>query len=196
MKHTITKAAAVAALAAGALFAVPAAASAVEGYTPPAQGQVSDSTVAPGEAITFSVTDAAFVPGETVSISITGENASGASLGFVKFAVETRALGTTTANGAGGVSGVRINLPANASGTYTILATSPSNPVGVSATVTVAAAGTGSNGGSDDDALATTGPDSAAMLGLWVGGGALVLAGGAVAVASAVRRNRDQSVEA
>ncbi|PKI90844.1 hypothetical protein CW368_09275 [Actinomycetales bacterium SN12] len=195
MKHTITKAAAVAALAAGALFAVPAAASAVEGYTPPARGQVSDSTLAPGEAFTFSVTDAAFVPGETVSISVSGENASAATLGFVKFAVETKALGTTTANADGGVSGVRITLPANASGSYTILATSPSNPVGVSATVAVAAAGSGAAGGNNDP-LATTGADSAAMLGLWVGGGALVLAGGAVAVGSAVRRNRNQAVEA
>ncbi|MGM1017360.1 MAG: hypothetical protein ACQEW8_07480 [Actinomycetota bacterium] len=45
-------------------------------------------------------------------------------------------------------------------------------------------------------ALATTGANSDALLTLWIGGGALVLAGGGVAVASAVRRNRNQATAA
>ncbi|MGP6170789.1 hypothetical protein ACTU6V_06225 [Microbacterium sp. A204] len=186
MKHTFTKAAAVAALVAGAMFAVPVAASA---YTPDPSGETSTSTVAPGGTFTFFVQDDAFVPGETVTISLTGENASGASLAFVKFAVETKALGTTTANAGGGTDNVRITLPANASGTYTILATSPSNPVGAAATVTV---GTATNPGGTDD-LATTGADSDALLTLWIGGGALLLVGGGIAVATAVRRNKHQA---
>ncbi|GAB3600200.1 hypothetical protein [Microbacterium tumbae] len=191
MKHTLTKAAAVAAIVAGAMFTVPAAASA---YTPPVSGIVSDSTVAPGGSFTFAVTESAFLPGETVTISLTGENASGASLGFIKFAVETNNLGTAEANAEGGLDPVQITLPADASGTYTILATSASNPVGVSATVSVSAAAPGDSG--EDDGLAVTGADSEALLALWIGGGALVLVGGGIAVAAAVRRNRKQDVAA
>lgn len=192
MKLTITKAAAVAALAAGALFAVPAAANA---YTPPATGEVSDTTVAPGGTFAFAVTESVFLPGEPVTISITGENASGASLAFIKMAVETNTLGTVEANADGGMDAVSIQLPTNATGTYTILATSPSNPTGVAAYVTAAAPGSG-DAGVDDDSLATTGANSDALLTLWIGGGALVLAGGGVAVASAVRRNRNQATAA
>lgn len=187
MKRTFTKAAAVAAIVAGAMFAVPTAASA---YTPAPSGEVSTSTVAPGGTFTFLVEENAFVPGEPVSISLTGENASGASLAFVKFIVQTQTLGTAQANGAGGLSGVQIQLPANASGSYTILATSPSNPVGVSATVSVA---TGGATTPDDDSLATTGADSEALLTLWIGGGALLLVGGGIAVAAAVRRNKQNA---
>lgn len=137
----------------------------------------------------YFVEDDAFVPGETVSISITGENAAGASLAFARFAVTTNVLGTTTANATGGVDAASITLPADATGTYTILATSASNPVGVSATITVAAA---AGGDAADDGLAATGLDSAATLTLWVGGGALILVGGGLAVAGAVRRNKRQ----
>ncbi|MGW8481876.1 hypothetical protein ACWGJP_01960 [Microbacterium sp. NPDC055903] len=187
MKRTLTKAAVTTALVAAALLAVPAGASA---YTPPTTGGVSDSTVAPGGTFSFSVSSPVFEGGETVTIYLTGENASGASLGFVKFAVETSALGTQTAAADGTLAPVSITLPADASGSYTILATSPSNPVGVSATVS--ATGAASADG-EDDGLAATGADGEAMLALWVGGGALLLAGGGVAAASAVRRNRKQA---
>lgn len=188
MKFKFTKAAAIAAIAAGAMLAVPSAASAAT-YTPAPSGETSVSVVAPGGTFQFFVEDDAFVPGETVSISITGENAAGASLAFARFAVTTNVLGTTTANATGGVDAVSITLPADATGTYTILATSASNPVGVSATITVAAA---AGGDAADDGLAATGLDSAATLTLWVGGGALILVGGGLAVAGAVRRNKRQ----
>ncbi|MCK3769967.1 hypothetical protein MZK47_09835 [Microbacterium aerolatum] len=186
MKHTLTKAAAIGAIVAGAMFAVPTAASA---YTPPPTGSVSTSTVAAGGTFTFFTDNAPFLPGETVTVTLTGENASGASLAFVKFAVETQNLGTTTANADGDVS-TQITLPANATGTYTITATSASNPVGVSSTVTVS--GSATDPGADDE-LATTGADSEALLTLWIGGGALLLVGGGIAVASAVRRNRQKA---
>ncbi|MGO2748347.1 hypothetical protein [Microbacterium sp.] len=187
MKHTFTRAAVAAAIVAGAMFAVPTAASA---YTPPPTGQVSTSTVAAGGTFTFYVNADVFVAGEPVNISITGENASGATLGFVKFAVQTKALGSATANASGGLDNVQVTLPADASGTYTILATSDSNPVGVSATVTV---GTGTGTGTGDKDLATTGADSDALLTLWIGGGALLLVGGGIAVATAVRRNKQHA---
>ncbi len=186
MKRSITKAAAIAAIVAGAMFAVPTAASA---YTPSPTGEVSSTTVAPGGTFTFFTTASPFDGFEPVSFTLTGENASGASLAFVKFAVETKNLGTVEADADGNVS-AQVQLPANASGTYTIVATSPSNPVGVSATVTIAAdAGAGS--GSGDGSLPATGANSDALLTLWVGGGALLLVGGGIAVASTVRRNKN-----
>lgn len=187
MKRTLIKASAAAALVAGALFITPTLATA-NTYTPPATGVVSSSTVAPGGVVSFSVPAGVFNAGESVTLSITGENALGASLAFVKFAVETKSLGTVTANAAGGVDPARITLPSNASGRYTILATSPSNPTGVVAYVTI------SGSASDDDGLAATGLDNAALLPLWIGGGALVLAGGGLAVAATVRRNKKQEL--
>jgi len=47
-------------------------------------------------------------------------------------------------------------------------------------------------GSGTDRSLPAAGIDNAMLLGLWVGGGALVLAGGVVAVAAAVRRNRKE----
>lgn len=191
MNKSLTKAAAIAAITAGALLAVPAAASAAP-YTPPADGEVNDSTITPGQSFSFWVDMDVFAPGEPVSISLTGENASGATLAAVKFAVQTNTLGTRTATAAGALAPVSITLPADASGSYTILATSPSNPVGVSAVVTVAAAA-GGGAGDPGDGLAVTGLDSGATLTLWVAGGALVLAGGGLAVAGAVRRNKREA---
>jgi hypothetical protein len=184
MKRTLIKASAATALVAGALFMTPTVANA---YTPPPSGTVSSTTVGPGGSFTFGAPADVFEPGETVTISLTGENASGATLGFVKFAVETQALGTVTAGSNGGFGAVKITLPSNASGRYTVLATSASNPVGISASVT-----TSTSSGTDDDGLAATGLDSAALLPIWIGGGALVLAGGGLAVAATVRRNRKQ----
>lgn len=186
MKRNFIKASAVTALVAGALFLTPAIANA---YTPPPSGTVSSTTVGPGGSFTFGAPADVFEPGETVTIFLTGENASGASLGFVKFAVETHSLGTATAGGNGGLSAVTITLPSNASGRYTVLATSASNPTGISASVT-----TSTSTGTDDDGLATTGMDDAALLPIWLGGGALVLAGGGLAVAATVRRNRKHDV--
>lgn len=184
MKRSITKAAAIAAIVAGAMFAVPTAASA---YTPSPTGEVSSTTVAPGGTFTFFTTASPFDGLEPVSFTLTGENASGASLAFVKFAVETNNLGTVEADADGNVS-AQIQLPSNASGTYTVVATSPSNPVGVSSTVTV---GSDAGAGSGDGSLPATGANSDALLTLWVGGGALLLVGGGIAVASTVRRNKN-----
>jgi hypothetical protein len=183
MKRTFIKASVATVLVAGALFLSPTVANA---YTPPPTGTVSSSTVVPGGTFTFGAPAEVFVPGETVTIYLTGENASGATLGFLKFAVETQALGTVTAGSDGGFSAVKITLPSNASGRYTVLATSASNPTGISASVTA------STSASTDNSLATTGLDNAALLPIWVGGGALVLVGGGLAVATTVRRNRKQ----
>lgn len=183
MKLTFAKAAAAVALTAAAAFAVPTAANA-DSY-PPAVGVTGPGTVAPGGTATFTSLDGVFEPGELVTVTLTGENASGASLAIVQAAVQTANLGTVTAN-ANGAATATVRLPANASGTYTVSFTAASLPAGVSTGFSVTAAGGSGSGGG----LAATGLDSGSLLGLWVGGGALVLAGGAVAVGAAVHRQR------
>ncbi|WP_251453550.1 LPXTG cell wall anchor domain-containing protein [Microbacterium sp. Marseille-Q6648] len=185
MKQTLIKAAAAATFAA-ALALAPVAAHA-EVYPPADSANVSSTTVTPGGTVTFSVDPGVFTPGEPVTITLEGESASGASLAFVKFAVESATLGTVEATADGGVAPVDIVFPSNASGVYTISAFSETSP-GVSVSVSVPASGAGAGGG-----LPATGLDSNALLGLWVGGGALVLAGGALAVATTVRRNRQHA---
>lgn len=179
MKHNLIKAAATAILIAGAALAAPTIAHA-EVYPPADSAQVSDTVIEPGDTVTFWVEDGAFLPGEPVTITLEGENASGATLAFVKFAIETQTW-NRTANAEGGLDPVQITFPMDASGVYTISAFSATS-AGDSVTVTVV--------GDADGGLAATGLDSNSLLGLWVGGGALVLAGGALAVATTVRRNR------
>lgn len=179
MKLRLVKAAAATAIAAAAIFAVPAAASA---YTPVPPSGVT--TVVNG-VVTLPFTG--FQPNESVTFTLTGENASGATLGYVKFAVQTANLGTKAANASGAVSAT-VTLPSNASGVYTLVADGATS-ASVSTTITVTASG-GSTG------LAATGSDSGALLGLWVGGGALVLAGASIAVAGTVRRQRSNNVAA
>ena len=188
MKNNFAKVAAVITIAAAATFAPLAA----HAYPTGEEASVSSTTVTPGGTIDFAVADGTFVPGEPVTISLTGESASGASLAVLKAAVETATLGTIPAAADGSIS-TGIKFPANASGVYTITATSPSVPEGVSVTITAATAsgGAGGTGGSNaGGSLPATGMDSGSLLGLWVGGGALVLAGGAVAVGAAVHRQR------
>ena len=81
----------------------------------------------------------------------------------------------------------RPGFPSTASGVYNLTAVSEGS-AGGTASVTVVPATT-SGGGS----LPATGIDSSSLLGLWVGGGALILVGGTLAVATTVRRNRKQS---
>lgn len=183
MKLRLTKAAAVATLVAGALFAAPAAALA---YTPTAPDGNSTS-VAPGGTVTVPFNG--FAPNEGVTFTLTGENGAGASLAAAKFVVNSSAPLTKTANAAGNVS-VAVTLPTNAVGNYTLVADGAISP---SVTVTIAATPVAGGGAGT---LPATGGDNAALLGLWIGGGALVLAGGSIAVASTVRRHRNAEVAA
>lgn len=177
MKLRLLQTAAAVTLAAGAIFA-PVAANA---YAPDAEdGSV---VVTAGGTVTVTFTD--FAPNEDVQFFLSGENASGASLAFVKFAFESNVLiGTKTATGSGSVSPA-VTLPSNASGTYTLAAVGTDSGETADATITVAAA-------AGDPTLPATGGDSGQLLGLWIGGGALLLAGGGIAVATTVRRQRGQ----
>lgn len=168
------------AIAAAALLAAPAAANAYP------------ETPGPGETYAMPPVPAGvFVAGETVSILLSGEDANFASAGLVQAVYVANAnIGSVEAT-ASGVS-YSITLPSTASGSYSVLLTSPSNPGGYSASLTAGAGASGGSavGGTSTSALPPTGFDSGSLLGLWVGGGALVLAGGAVAVAAAVHRQR------
>jgi len=181
MKNKISKASAALAIAVAAVFAAPAVASA---YTPdpPAVAPI----IAPGGTAT--VPFSGFAANEGVEFTLTGENASGATLAFVAFAVETKSV-TKEAN-ADGVASVDVTLPANASGSYELVATGLESDATASTTIKVAATGSGAGGEGGGGVLQNTGFDGDALLGLWVGGGVLVLAGASIAVATSVRRAR------
>jgi hypothetical protein len=202
MKLRLLKAAAATAIAAVAVLAVPTAANAETDY-PPTVGVGDGVTVVAGS--TASVPFSGFEPSEPVTFFLSGENASAASLAFVKFAYEENVnLGTREADASGAVT-ARVVLPANATGTYTLVADgATSGDTATTITVTTAGGGagtgtgtgTGSDTGSNSNVIAETGGDSGALLGIWVGGGALLLAGASLAVASTVRRNRSAGAAA
>jgi hypothetical protein len=182
MKLKFVKAAAALTIAASAVLApVAANAATVEPYPP------AGSVIVTGNTVNITFGPGSFAGAENVTIYLTGFNAGGASLATVKSAATAVELGTVTSNAAGGAT-VTITLPSNATGTYTVTGISASRPEGVSVTFTIAGAAAGGSG-----SLPATGMDSGSLLGLWAGGGALVLAGGAVAVGAAVHRQRKQA---
>lgn len=181
MTSRFRRTAVIAALVGVGLFAAPVAAQASTIYPPSDACKVTPITAAPGAAITFSCEAGTFAANESVKITITGENGGQATFGFVRFAVTTGAHNTSSGP-AGELASTRITLPAETSGIHNIAAISESS-AGGTASVTVKAAG---------DTLTPTGGNNE-MLGLYAGGGLLLLAGGAIAITVAVRRrNKSQ----
>ena len=178
MKSLRTKLAAVV-IAVAAIVAAPAAANA---YTPGEADVAVSGTPVPGGTVTLGAV--AFDAGTTVSFTLTGENAASATLASVKLVVNTSPAFTATTNASGAAS-VAVKLPANATGTYTVAATGLKNGV----TVTETSALVVSTGGATGGGLPATGVDSASLMGVWIGGGVLLLGGLAVTV-FAVRRQR------
>lgn len=178
----LTRFALVASLVAGSALALPEAATAAGVIYPPSDAcSVSQSTAGANETLDFACGDSTFGPDETVTITVTGENGAGATFAFVKFAVSTGST-VRTSSATGALPAVSITLPSNASGVYNIEAISATSAGGV-ASATVAA----------DGQLPVTGGDSSQLLGLWIGGGTLLVAGAAIAIATAVRRSRRDS---
>ena len=159
----------------------PVAAQASTIYPPSGACTISPAVASAGATIQLSCTAGTFADTEPVTITVTGENGSSASIGFVRFAIST-ASGRTTSAADGSLRAVPIVLPRDASGTYNIAAVSTSS-VGGTATATIAS----------DGSLPVTGMNAGSLLSLWVGGGALVLAGATVAVAATIRRHRDRT---
>ena len=166
-------------LVVGAVLAVPAAANASTIYPPSGSCTTTPATTQAGGSIAFECASETFSPDESITITVTGENGSAARIGMIKFAITT-ASGNATSEADGSLAAVDITLPSNASGTYNIAAVS-STSAGGTAAITITGA----------DGLPATGLDQGQTLGLWIGGGALLLAGAALAVVAAVRRSRD-----
>ncbi|GAA5035514.1 cell wall protein [Microbacterium fluvii] len=164
-----------------AAFAAPTAASASTLYPPSDACSVSPSTMTAGSTVTFECGDGTFGAAETVTITVTGENGAGVEFGFVKFAVSTGST-TRTSTATGALEGVTITLPADASGVYNFAAISPTSAGGAASTTVTAA----------DGSLPVTGADSARLIGLWVGGGVLLLAGAVIVAVTVARRRRER----
>ena len=177
------------ALALAALVAVPAAAMAVDTYPPaPSDGYTGQTVVAPGGTTTITFGATLFTPGETVTFFLTGENAAGATLASFRTVVNNSPSINKVADASG--TPVAVTLPANASGTYSLNASSPSKGT-VSVAISVGSAGAGgAAAGGAGTGLATTGAAGDQLLWAWVAGGALAFVGGGVLVASAVRKQR------
>jgi uncharacterized iron-regulated membrane protein len=149
-------------------------------YPPSDAIVVSSTTAEPGGSVTVTVKDGTFGSGEALTVTTTGEHGSGVTYSsFVRFETSTSTYRGARASTAGGAGPITVTFPSDASGVYTIAVFTPSSP-GVTATITV---GT----------LPVTGFNAANTLGIWIGGGALVLAGAVVAVAVAVRRAQERA---
>lgn len=164
----------VAALLLAAVMALGAAPA--HAYPPDDAVRVSTTSVDPGGTVRLSVIDEVFEPGEQLTITVRGEQASGVVFGAVRTAVETSTYAGARANERGGLDPLTVRFPTDAAGAYTIAVFSASSP-GDTVTVTVGA-------------LSVTGMNAQSLLGLWVGGGALVLAGVVVLTAALVARRR------
>ncbi|GAB2707327.1 hypothetical protein BKA24_000806 [Microbacterium marinum] len=187
MKNKISKAAAALALAAAAVFAAPAVANA---YTPVAPGGAvtvapgGTVTIAPGGPVTLFVNVSALPDSDTsVTFTLSGEGITGASLARIAASADASTSVTKPVSNPEAV----VTLPEDASGTYTLA--TEGTPSGTDLDpITIRVAATG--GDVDGGVLPVNGFDSDQLLGIWVGGGVLVLAGASIAVATSVRRSR------
>lgn len=165
------------ALAALTTLMLPTAATASTIYPPVGACSIEPAAITAGGTVVLECDDNTFSSNETVTITVTGENGAAATIGMVKFAITT-ASGTTTSTSTGALQRVSIVMPSDASGTYNIAAVSPTSSGGTAAASITR----------DDGGLPGTGMDSASLLGLWVGGGALVLAGLTLTAVAVSRR--------
>ena len=151
---------------------------------PPAQGTVSDGTVAPGETFTFS--GAGFAPGEAITVTVTltsapqalGGGSTGGGVGMSVSGKISLPMATQTFSTKADANGnFALPLTINEAGTYTLTATGLTSGKTVTSTVKVAGAAAGTslaNTGNDNGtALANTGADTSLLLWTLVGGGAL-----------------------
>ncbi|WZH38925.1 MAG: hypothetical protein PIR02_09685 [Microbacterium enclense] len=175
MKHTLTKAAASLAAAGALLFAAPAVAQA---YIPDDPNTITVQVTGNG-----SVPFQGFQPGASVTFTLVGRGITGSNIATANLPV-TAASVTKTADSSGSATAV-VTLPANPSGTYTLAATG--------ARADSNGGGGSNNNGGGNNALPQTGVNGESLIGIYVGGGALVLAGATVAVAAKVRRNRAEN---
>lgn len=173
--------AAVSVLAGGFALAPAAVAQASTIYPPVDSCTTSPASVGAGETLEFSCNEGTFGALEAVTITVRGENGAGATFAFAHFAVSTGSVARTS-GADGALAPVRITLPANASGVYNIAAISATSAGGAASASIVGADGLPSTGGNSDQ-----------LLGVWIGGGALVLAGAVIVIARVARARRDRN---
>ncbi len=183
MKSLRTKIAAVI-LTAAALVAAPAAAQAYV-PTPGSPDAAVSGAPTPGGTVTLVAT--AFDGNTPISFVVTGENGAAITQASVKLAISSSPTFNTSTNESGNAS-FNVKLPSNATGSYDIAVTGQKNGVTVTETTSFAV-GTGSGGTGSGSGLPATGVDSGSLMGVWIGGGVLLLGGLAVTV-FAVRRQR------
>lgn len=173
-------------IATAMMFGAPAAATA-SGSTiyPPVDACQSDAASAgAGDTFTFSCDETTFGANERVTITVTGENGAGATFGMVRTAITTAST-TRESDADGALPPVEITLPSDARGVYNIAAVSATSAGGTASAVLDASG--------DSGVLPLSGFDSNQLMGLWIGGGALLLAGAVIIGAAAVRRHRDNT---
>jgi len=183
MKSLRTKIAAVI-LTAAALVAAPAAAQA---YVPTPGTPDAGTSGAPVPGGTVTLVATAFDGNTPISFVVTGENGAGITQASVKLAVSSSPTFSTVTNEAGNAS-FNVKLPSNATGSYEVAVTGQKNGVSVTERTSFAI-GSGSGGTGSGSGLPATGVDSGSLMGVWIGGGVLLLGGLAVTV-FAVRRQR------
>ncbi len=138
---------------------------------------------------------AGYLPGSPVSFTLSGVGVTASNIASAGAAV-TSASVTKFADASGSASAV-ITLPQPQIGSYLLTAAGTAADGTPSTSTTVVGGGANSGGSSSTgdsteagSSLPATGMDANSLLGFWIGGGALVLAGATVAVAATARRNR------
>lgn len=192
MKLNLSKLGASAALAGALLLAAPVVAHADPQDYPPTGPGVQSRTITEDGPQDFG----GYAPGSPVDFTLTGVGVTGANIATAGLAV-TSASVTKFADASGAASAV-ITLPEPQVGTYILTAagTAADGSATGSSTVVGGSSGSGTSAGGTTDAsgsLPATGMDANSLLGFWVGGGALVLAGATVAVVATARRNRSKA---
>jgi hypothetical protein len=178
MKTTIIRAVAALALAATAVMAPMAA----DAYTDPAVVTVTPSVATAGDVATFTTDRPVYQGDEDVVISVTG----GAAKSITLASVVTETNDSLRSKAVDGNLKTPVRFPRNAKGVYYFTFTGTKSGIVLHASVTIAEPG--SPASPAEGGLAVTGFDAGTTIGLWAAGGALVVAGGAVAVGAAIRR--------
>lgn len=188
MKLTLAKAGASLALAGALLVATPVVAQA---YVPTAPGSQTITVTEDG-----SYGFAGYEAGSQVTFTLVGVGVTGANIATA--GQQVTAASVTKVADASGSAAADVTLPDPQVGSYSLTASGPlasgggASGGGASVGGGTSVGGTTNAGGSTggSGSLAVTGMDANSLLGFWVGGGALVLAGATVAVAATARRNR------
>ncbi|MDJ1114435.1 cell wall protein [Microbacterium dauci] len=171
----------VAIVSAALLVAAPAAASAATLYPPVDACTTGSDDFSPGSTVGFDCEAGTFTPGERITITVTGERGDQVTFATVRTDITTASV-VRTADADGALGTLEIVLPDDARGVYNIAAVSPTSAGGTASAVIDTSA---------EGVLPISGFDGNQLLGLWVGGGALVFAGLVVVGAAAYRRHRD-----